>query len=74
MGRTSLFCYKIELKKSGPISQGLRRVPYEHIGILQNEVDKLQKIKAIKPSTSPFASPTILVKKQDGTMQMCIYY
>ena len=49
-------------------------MPHEHIGILKGEVEKLQKIKAIKPSTSPFASPTILVKKKDGTMRLCIDY
>ena len=74
MGRTNLIYHKIELEKSEPIRQGLRRVPHEHIGLLKNEVDKLQRIKAIKPSTSPFASPTILVKKKDSTMRLCIDY
>ena len=64
MGRTNLIYHKIELDKSEPIRQGLRRVPQEHIGIRITEVDKFQKINSIEPSTSPFASPTILVKKK----------
>ena len=74
MGRTNVIYHKIELERSEPIRQGLRRVPHEHITVLKNEVDKLQKIKAIEPSTSPLASPTILVKKKDGTMRLCIDY
>ena len=72
MVRTNLIYHKIELDRSEPIRQGLRRVPHEHIGIRKTEVDKLQKINAIEPSTFPFASPTILVKTKDGIMRLCI--
>ena len=74
ISRTNLIYHKIELDRSEPIRQGLRRVPHEQIRILKTEVDKLQKINAIEPSTSPFASPTILVKNKDGTMRFCIDY
>ena len=74
MGRTNLIYHKIELERSEPIRQGQRRVPHEHSGILKTEVDKLQKIKVIEPSISPFASPTILVKNKDGKMRLCIDY
>ena len=64
MGRTNLIYQKIELERSEPIRQDLWRVPHENIKILNTEVDKHQKIKAIEPSISPFASPTILVTKK----------
>ena len=35
-------------------------------------MDKFQNIKAIEPSTYPFASPTILINNKDGTMRLCI--
>ena len=74
MGRTNLIYHKIELEQSEPVRQGLRRIPHEQIKVLKNEVDKLQKMGAIEQSHSPFASPTILVKKKDGTMRLCIDY
>ena len=74
MGRTNLIYHKIELEQPEPIRQGLRRIPHEQISVLRSEVDKLQKMGAIEPSQSPFASPTILVKKKDGSMRLCIDY
>ena len=74
MGRTNLIYHKIELDADSVVRQGLRRIPHEQLPILKNEMEKLQKMGAIEPSTSPFSSPTILVKKKDGTMRLCIDY
>jgi hypothetical protein len=35
---------------------------------------QLLKNQVIKPSMSPYSSPAILVKKNDGTWRLCIYY
>lgn len=44
----------------------------------EDEIDKaikeLLKMGHIMPSSSPFASSVVLVKKKDGTMRMCIDY
>ena len=74
MGRTSLIFHKIDIGESQPVRHGLRRIPHEHIPVLKSEVEKLHKMGAIEPSISPFASPTILVKKKDGTIRLCIDY
>ena len=74
LGRTSLIYHRIDTGDSGPVRQAMRRVPHEHIPVLKAEVDKLQKAGAVEPSSSPFASPTILVKKKDGSMRLCIDY
>ena len=52
--------------------------PYQHPQKYKDEIEKaIQEILAmghIQPSSSPFASPVVLVKKKDGTMRMCIDY
>ena len=62
-GRNSLIYHQIDIGDNGLERQPMRPVPHEHIPVLKAEVEKLQKAVAVVPSTSPFASPTILVKK-----------
>lgn len=64
MGRTNLIYHKIELNPNYPICQGLRRMPDDQIPVLKAKAKKLQKIGLVELSASPFASPTILVKKR----------
>ena len=64
--------HKIDTGEGGPIRQGMRRISHEQIPVLKGQIDKLQKAGAIDPSNSSFASPVILVRKNDGTMRLCI--
>ena len=46
--------------------------PYAMREELRNEVDSMQEIGVMRPSTSPYASPTIFVKKKDGSNRVCV--
>jgi hypothetical protein len=50
--------------------------PYKHPKKYKDEIEKVIKelldMGHIRPSSSPFASSVVLVKKKDGTMRMCI--
>jgi hypothetical protein len=50
--------------------------PYRHPKKYKNEIEKAIKelldMGHIRPSSSPFSSSVVLVKKKDGTMRMCI--
>jgi hypothetical protein len=50
--------------------------PYRHPNKYKDEIEKAIKelldMGHIRPSSSPFASSVVLVKKNDGTMRMCI--
>lgn len=50
--------------------------PYRHSrfeeDFLKSLVGELQQAGLIRPSTSPWMSPVVLVKKKDGSLRMCI--
>jgi hypothetical protein len=63
------------------IEEGAKPVittPYRHPKKFKDEIEKAIKelldMGHIRPSSSPFTSSVVLVKKKDGTMRMCIYY
>jgi hypothetical protein len=62
------------------LEEGVQAVitnPYRHPKVYKDEIEKtikeLLKMGHIRPSSSPFASSVVLVKK-DGTLRMCIDY
>lgn len=52
--------------------------PYRHTALQKNiieyQVGELLQQGFIRPSSSPFSSPVVLVKKKDGTWRMCVDY
>ena len=65
----------IELEEG---TQEVITTPYRNPKRYKNEIEsiikELIKLGYIKPSSSPFASSVVLVKKKDGTLRMCIDY
>jgi len=58
--------------------QAVITTPYRHPKAYRDEIERaiheLLALGHIQPSTSPFASFVVLVKKKDGTLRMCIDY
>lgn len=52
--------------------------PYRYSPELKTEIEKqiaeMLQSGVIKPSTSPFASPIIMVRKKDGSWRLCVDY
>ena len=52
--------------------------PYRYALYQKNEIDKtvqeMMKSGTIQPSSSPYASPVVLVKKKDGSWRLCVDY
>ena len=62
------------LPDTKPISQPGYRASNSDNDELKKQIDELLNMGFIRPSTSPYASPVLFVKKKDGTMRMCIDY
>jgi hypothetical protein len=69
------FEHTIELEEG---AKPVITTPYRHPKKFKDEIEKaikeLLEMGHIRPSSSPFASFVVLLKKKDGTMWMCIDY
>ena len=41
---------------------------------LKKQLEELQRIGFIRPSSSPWGAPVLFVKKKDGSMRLCVDY
>jgi hypothetical protein len=69
------FEHIIELEEEAkPVITTPYRHPKKHKDEIEKAIKELLAMGHIRPSSSPFASSVVLVKKKDGTMHMCIDY
>jgi hypothetical protein len=66
--------HHIETADALPISCNPRRIPIGVEGKVDELVDQLLKHNIIRPSTSPWNAPIVVVAKKDGDIRMCVDY
>jgi hypothetical protein len=59
---------------TAPISYRAYQVSGPELVELKKQIDELLEKGYIRPSTSPWAAPMLLVEKKDGTKSMCTNY
>jgi hypothetical protein len=57
-----------------PIRVPYRRLPVERYPVVREELERLRSTGIIRPSTSSWSAPIVLVKKKTGDWRMCIDY
>ena len=72
LGKAFCTSHRIFLLDETPIRQRLRRQSIEERGIVQREVQDMLNKGVIEESSSPWASPVVLVRKKDGSWRFCI--
>ena len=74
LGRTDLVKHKIDTGDAAPIRQRPRRVPMHMQDEARKQVQDLIDNDLVEPSSGPWASAVVLVKKKDNTWRHCIDY
>ena len=62
------------LPGTGPISKRPYRMPAKDLVEIKKQIKELLDKGYIRPSSSPWGSPVLLVEKKDGSLRMVVYY
>lgn len=74
VGRTDLVQHHITTGEHAPVKQPPRRIPFSMRAKVEALVEEMLGNGIIEHSTSPWASPIVLVAKQDGSTRFCLGY
>ena len=74
LGRTHLIEHPIDTGNASPDAQPPRWVPLAFAEAEKQSIKKMLDRGLVQPSTSPWALPLCLVRKQNGDPQVCIDY
>ncbi|UYV73857.1 hypothetical protein LAZ67_11001152 [Cordylochernes scorpioides] len=72
--RTHLVKHQIKTTSDIPIRKNPYRVSLKERNIISDQINSMLKNGIISHSSSPWASPIILVKKKNGTFRFCVDY
>ena len=71
-GETDVIQHQIRLTDDTPIRCKPYPLPYAMREELRNEVFTMLEMGVVRPSTSLYASPIVMVKKKDGSNRVCV--
>lgn len=74
LGFCSEVSHNINTTDNIPVKVPHRRVPPHQWDEVRRHLQKLMDSQVFRESSSPYASPVVLVSKHDGSMRMCVDY
>ena len=74
LGETDLVTHTIDTGNARPVQTSPRRLLYALRKELEEEMANLLATGCIEPSTSPYASALVLVRKKGGGLRVCVDY
>ena len=73
-GETDLTRFNIDTGDAQPKKQPAHRIPFAVREEVSQQIEEMESTGVIRPSTSAWASPIVLVRKIDGRMRFCVNY
>ena len=64
--------HEIDTGDSEPIKVPYRRIPHHLRKYVEHEIAVMLRMGVIRPPTSPWSAPILMVAKPDGTYRMCV--
>jgi len=74
LGRTDLVEHEIDVGDSKPVRMAPRRIPLHKMEVVEKAIEEMESKGVIRPSSSPWAAPIVIVQKKDGTARFCVDY
>ena len=74
LGCTKVLHHNIDTGSASPIRQPVRRLSLPAKEEVKKLLGEMLQKNVISPSTSPWASPIVLVQKKDGSTRFCVDY
>ena len=72
LGKTDIVKHTIKVTNLIPFKERYWQIPPHQFEEVRKHLQEMEEIGAIHRSSSPWASPVVLVRKKDGTLQFCI--
>jgi hypothetical protein len=66
--------HSIDTGQANPIRSIPYRIPQASVKLVNDELDRMLALGIVRPSTSPWVSPVVIVPKPDGTIRFCVDY
>ena len=74
LGLTSIVKHTIDTQNAPPVKRRPYKPALSQRKVIEDEIDRMLKHNIVEPSTSPYASPVVLVTKKDGSPRFCVDY
>ena len=74
LGRTDKLQHSIHTGDAPPVRQPVRHIPPQRQDEVLTLLQEMLERGVVEPSTSPWASPIVLVRKKDGSTRFCVDY